>query len=58
MNKWRKRQTAGVIKKTKARLLTPSLGGKTSSVNVLLKAKLEYGFEEVLDGVGDFLGIR
>jgi hypothetical protein len=53
-----KRLTAEVIKKTKARLLNPSLGGKISSVNVLLKAKLEYGFEEVLDGVGDFLGIR
>ena len=44
--------------KTKARLLSPSLGGKTSSVNVLLKAKFEYGFEEVLDGVRDFLSIR
>jgi hypothetical protein len=36
-----------LIKKTKARLPSPRLGGKTRSVKVLLRAKFENGSEEI-----------
>jgi hypothetical protein len=46
-----------LIKKIKARLLWPRLGGKTISGKALLRAKFENGFEEMLDEVGDFIRI-
>ena len=46
-----------LIKKIKARLLAPCLGGKTRLEKALLGAKFENDFEEILDEVGDFIGI-